>query len=106
MSFKVGDYVFCGVVYDLFRVTKILQGGLIDLKHIPGLCTPKSQVIVGEVRVCSHLARLATPEEIAAGHRIDHSVHKNEMIEQESNASELEVLEMIDVSPNCEVSEI
>lgn len=27
-------------------------------------------------------------------------------VEQGSNTSELEVLEMIDVSPNCEVSEI
>ena len=50
--------------------------------------------------------RHATPEEIAAGHRIDHSVHDNEMIELSGNSEELEVLDMIDVSPNCEVSEL
>ena len=38
------------------------------------------------------ILRHATPQEIAAGHRID--------------KPELEVLEMIDVSPNCEVSEL
>ena len=40
--------------------------------------------------------RHATPEEIAAGRRI----------EIFGNSEELEVLEMIDVSPNCEVNEL
>lgn len=42
---------------------------------------------------CSEI-RLATPEEIAAGHRIDHIVEANKMVD-------LETLRDCDPSPNC-----
>ena len=81
MSFQVGDKL---VVKDpnhsrndIFEVGMIgTYGGVYDIRW-------------RLLRI--DLFRHATPEEIEAGHRID--------------KPELEVLEMVDVSPNCEVIE-
>ena len=88
MSFKVGDAVIRKwnnrvyyVIADIDHGSEFLLGESKD--------TPFSKCKVCEMP-CN--LTIATPEEIAAGHRID--------------KPELEVLEMIDVSPNCEVSEI
>ncbi len=94
MSFQVGDWVvakshpYGKVGY----VAKVDNDGYFYIKDGP-YCNPAYM-------------RHATQQEIAAGHRIDHSVHDNEMIELSGNSEELEVLEMIDVSPNCGVSEL
>lgn len=94
MSFQVGDAVVHVVMPEVYTVT-----------HIDGLfvsCVSGD----GVGGYFMGMIRHATQQEIAAGHRIDHSVHDNEMIELSGNSEELEVLEMIDVSPNCEVSEL
>lgn len=115
MSFKVGDKVVHAVISGVYTVT-----------HIGGLfvsCVSGEGVAGYFMGVLRH----ATPEEIEAGHRIESSndqaitncsfsyLEKNESqsglsikqeIEQSRNSEELEVLEMIDVSPNCEVSEL
>ena len=86
MSFKVGDLV-C-MVTDSY-----IQGyndGVYNVLDIGDLVFLRDR---GEVRrIHEKYLRHATPEEIAVGHRID--------------TPQLEVLEMIDVSPNCEVSEL
>ena len=82
--FKVGDKVVHAVISGVYTVT-----------HIDGLFV---SCVSGEgvAGYFMGMLRHATPEEIAAGRRI----------KQGGNTSELEVLEMIDVSPNCEVSEL
>lgn len=100
MSFKVGDLV---VRLDLdspytYTVFKIEDG-------IHTIGRKKRARTWGTWLECNQL-RHATPEEIAAGHRIDHCVEATKKVELFGNSEELEVLEMIDVSPNCEVSEI
>ena len=90
MSFKVGD-LLC-MVTDSY-----IQGyndGVYNVLDIGDLVFLRDR---GEVRrIHEKYLRHATPAEIAAGRRI----------EIFGNSEELEVLEMIDVSPNCEVSEL
>lgn len=88
MSFKVGDAVirkFNGRVY--YVVADVDCGAEF-------LVADKPYTPISKCKVCEIPENLsnATPEEIAAGYRID--------------TPQLEVLEMIDVSPNCEVSEL
>ena len=95
MSFQVGDKL---VVKDpnhsrndIFEVGMIgTYGGVYDIRW-------------RLLRI--DLFRHATPEEIEAGHRIDHCVEATKKVELFGNSEGLEVLEMIDVSPNCEVIE-
>ena len=97
MSFKVGDYLVMSQIDDFNGVYKFHSKPfrILILEHESGF--------YGRLPI---QVRHATQEEIAAGHRIDHSEHDNEMIELSGNSEELEVLEMIDVSPNCKVSEL
>ena len=99
MSFKVGDKVvfkdgqLVGDDYVL-RVRAVTKNG------------EKIRLFRdGRLWISVDLIRHATPEEIAAGYRIDHCVEDTKKVELFGNSEELEVLEMIDVSPNCEVIE-
>ena len=129
MSFKVSDKIV--EIYGNY-------GGLVleVSAFFKGANHPKPIVFFEyDYTVCDDLAedfRHATPEEIAAGHRIDEPACEHEWNEATSNgdkyrffvckncdsekrfvpfelfgnSEDLEVLEMIDVSPNCGVSEI
>lgn len=84
MSFQVGDLVVNDAflnsnIYVFKKLMPEISMALIASEDDEGACGLYS-------------LRHATPEEIEAGHRID--------------TPQLEVLEMVDVSPNCEVSEI
>ena len=81
MSFQVGDFVVHKSLMGVFKVIGVQSYSVLAVSR-DGFNTALAKVLL----------RHATPEEIAAGHRID--------------KPELEVLEMIDVSPNCEVSEL
>ena len=107
MSFQVGDLVVIqkkpnstNRLHKILRVEKENSGYFVAPIH-----NELIMHMLGFMASPFYL-RHATQAEIEAGYRIDHSVHKNEMIEQGRNASELEVLELKDLSPNCEVSEI
>ena len=95
MSFQVGDFVVHKSLMGVFKVTGIQSYSVLAVSR-DGFNTALAKVLL----------RHATPEEIAAGYRIDHCVEATEKVELFGNSEELEVLEMIDVSPNCEVSEI
>lgn len=88
MSFQVGDAVIRKWNNRVYYV-------IADIDHGSEFLLGESQdTPFSKCRVCEMPCNLtiATPEEIAAGHRID--------------TPQLEVLEMVDVSPNCEVSEL
>ena len=95
MSFKVGDFVVYKLLIGVFKVMGIQSYSVLAVSR-DGYNAALPKVLL----------RHATAEEIAVGHRIDHCEDVFEKVEQGSNTSELEVLEMIDVSPNCEVSEL
>ena len=98
MSFKVGDYVLTDIDSHVYKIVSI-----------DGFVVVLSGSWWGHRLISNNLSRSlrhATPEEIAAGHRIDHVGESTEKVELSGNSEELEVLEMIDVSPNCEVSEL
>ena len=101
MSFKVGDAVIRKwnnrvyyVIADIDHGSEFLLGESQD--------TPFSKCKVCEMP-CN--LTIATAQEIAAGYRIDHCVEATKKVELFGNSEGLEVLEMIDVSPNCEVIE-
>lgn len=69
--FKVGDLVLYEKTYYTYEVVKTTITNVFALKH------SKTKRIYAMPHI-SRL-RLATPEEIAAGHRIDHFVDINDM---------------------------
>lgn len=91
-KFKVGDLV----VFDTTKpfCTK-LPNDLMEYQQVSPNSKHDAIVWVGErmFEVGSKSIRHATPSEIAAGHRIELS----------GNTGQLEVLDMIHVSPSCEV---
>lgn len=86
-EFKVGDYVVHPKFSDkgLYKIYE-MSGSIIKVQLMPN--GRKSYSFESDIR---H----ATPEEIAAGHRID----------KPSNSGELETIDRIEnhISPNCEV---
>ena len=95
MSFKVGDFVVHKLLIGVFKVMGIQSYSVLAVSR-DGYNASLPKVLL----------RHATTEEIAAGHRIDHVGESTKKVELSGNSEELEVLEMIDVSPNCGVSEI
>lgn len=104
-GFKVGDFV-------VFDITKPycakLPGDLMEWLMDSPNCQHDAIVWIGKkmFEVGGKTIRHATPEEIAAGHRIDHFVKSADMVELSGNSEELEVLNLIDVSPNAKVVEL
>ena len=92
MSFKVGDWV--GIKDDSINWVKKIVSIESKTAYDSRWNAQHLEILIFEdgSRIGSGWAIQATPEEIAVGHRID--------------TPQLEVLEMIDVSPNCEVSEL
>lgn len=92
-EFKVGDkVVFINNVYsDCKEVLTVDFIGRFDLM----LSNKNKGIELNEICGWSVIVRHATPEEIAAGHRID----------KPSNSGELETLDKPEnhISPNCEV---
>lgn len=84
--FKVGDLVLYEKTYYTYEVVKTTITNVFALKH------SKTK----RIYAMPHISRLglATPEEIAVGHRIDHFVEANNMVD-------LETLRDCDTSPNC-----
>lgn len=104
MSFKVGDKVVFKNKSDSFNrnglgMNEVLE--ISDINFMDYLIFNISKHGFGKDRF-----RHATPEEVAAGYRIDHCVEVTKKVELFGNSEGLEVLEMINVSPNCEVSEL
>ena len=93
MSFKVGDKVVILTMHLDNKFVHVVSKVLEDLVEVCGSYVYSSEL------------RHATPEEIAVGHRIDHCVEATKKVELFGNSEGLEVLEMVDVSPNCEVIE-
>lgn len=93
MSFKVGDKVVIqNKPNGTNRLHKILR---VEKENSGYFVAPIHNELIMHMFGCmasSFYLRHATQQEIEAGHRID--------------TPQLEVLEMIDVSPNCEVSEL
>ena len=84
--FKVGDYVLYEKTRYTYEVVKTEKTNTLALKHSK---TGRIYAMPSRVRL-----KLATQEEIAAGHRIDHFVDANNMVD-------LETLRDCDTSPNC-----
>ena len=82
--FKVGDFVLYEKTRYTYEVVKTEKTNTLALKHSK---TGRIYAMPSRVRL-----KLATPEEIAAGHRIDL---------KPSNSMELETLRDCDTSPNC-----
>ena len=93
MSFKVGDKVVILTMHLDNKFVHVVSKVLEDLVEVCGSYVYSSEL------------RHATPAEIAVGHRIDHCVEATKKVELFGNSEGLEVLEMVDVSPNCEVIE-
>ncbi|MFK7080759.1 hypothetical protein [Acinetobacter baumannii] len=94
-EFKVGDKVVCKYEHIILfgNVVLEIKNFREDLKEVGDFCTFTN----GNDYWLSAL-RCATPEEIAAGHRID----------KPSNSGELETLDKPEnhISPNCKVEDV
>ncbi|HEO1813064.1 TPA: hypothetical protein VAM20_002323 [Acinetobacter baumannii] len=88
--FKVGDFVLYEKTYYTYEVVETTITNVFALKH------SKTK----RIYAMPHISRLklASPEEIAAGHRID----------KPSNSGELETLDKLEnhISPNCKVEDV
>ena len=80
--FKVGDFVLYEKTYYTYEVVKTEKTNTLALKHSK---TGRIYAMPSRVRL-----KLAAPEEIAAGHRIDNDMGDDSHIENH-------------VSPNCKV---
>lgn len=90
-EFKVGDYVLRNDgFYNVLKVTRVNDGVADCIRRVDG--EPR----YSSFKFCD--LRHATPEEIAAGHRID----------KPSNSRELEILDKPEnhISPMCEVKDV
>lgn len=96
MSFKVGDKVVIQKGVELYAFHKS-YAGIYTVDNVFDE-SDRQWCSIAELKKSWQpcVFRHATPAEIAAGRRI----------EIFGNSEELEVLEMVDVSPNCEVSEL
>ena len=110
MSFKVGDKVIAKsypLKKDVLTISNVYEHKLYRVEeHVSSTFIYQLSEWCFDAWFSDRDLRHATPEEIAAGHRIDHCVEATEKVELFGNSEGLEVLEMIDVSPNCEVSEL